>query len=105
MIKVSKKLFIELIMNGENKGAGFGKIALKDGTIVPVNFYDRYYKDTLFHLIEIEELEEYYALEPSDKVITDSEEAKEWEDTMTGLKDTLKDIVNLLKEDKAEGGV
>lgn len=103
MIKVSKKLFIELIMNGQDKGAGFGKITLKDGNKVPVNFYDRYYEDTLFHLIEIEETEEYYALEPSDKVITDSQEAKEWEDTMTGLKDTLKDVVDLLKEDK--GGV
>ena len=107
MIKISKKLFIELIMNGEDKGAGFGKIVLKDGKAVPVNFYDRSYKDTLFHLIEIEETDEFYALEESDKVITDSKEAKDWDNTMTGLKNTLTDVVDILKsikeDEKKEG--
>lgn len=101
MIKVSKKLAIELIMNGENRGAGFGKITLKDGNKVPVNFYDRYYEDTLFHLIEIEETDEFYALELSDKIETNSEEAQEFNKTMDGLKGALSDVVDILKDIKA----
>ena len=98
MIKVSNKLATTLILEGENRGSGFGKVIMKDGNKVNVNFYDRYFEDTLFHLIEVEETDEFYALEPCDKVITDSEEAKEFNQTLDGLKNSLEDVISILKD-------
>lgn len=98
MIKVSNKLATTLILEGENRGSGFGKVIMKDGNKVNVNFYDRYFEDTLFHLIEVEETDEFYALEPSDKVITDSEDAKEFNQTLDGLKNSLEDVISILKD-------
>ena len=104
MIKVSNKLALEIIMNGENRGAGLGKIKMQDGKEVPVNFYDRYYDNTLFHLIEIEETDEFYALQNSDQVITDSPEAKLVDEAFKGLHESLDDIISILKEINKEVG-
>ena len=98
MINISNKLSTTLILEVEYRGSVFGKVIMKDGNKVDVNFYDRYFEDTLFHLIEVEETNEFYALEPSDKIITDSEEAKEFNQTLDGLKNSLEDVISALKD-------
>ena len=94
MIKISKNLALEMIINGKNLGSTLGK--LNNGT--PVNIYKRAYQKDIYEIVENQETNEIFVIENNDIVTTN--ENSEMNKTLDGLKDTLTDIVTLLKEEK-----
>ena len=94
MIKISKNLALEMIINGKNLGSTLGK--LNNGT--PVNIYKREYQKDIYEIAENEETDEFFVIENSDIITID--ENSEMNKALDGLKDTLTDIVTLLKEEK-----
>ena len=86
MIKISKNLALEMIINGKNLGSTLGK--LNNGT--PVNIYKREYQKDIYEIVEIEE---------NNDIVTINENS-EMNRTLDGLKNTLTDIVAVLKEEK-----
>ena len=94
MIKITNKLAIEMIMNGKDLGNTLGK--LNNGT--PVNIYKREYQKDIYEIVEIEETNEFFVIENNDMITIN--ENSEMNRTLDGLKDTLTDIVTLLKEEK-----
>lgn len=94
MIKITNKLAIEMIMNGKDLGNTFGKL----NNDTPVNIYKREYQKDIYEIIENEETNEFFVIENNDIVtINENDEMKR---TLGGLKNTLTDIVTLLKEEK-----
>lgn len=99
MIRISNKLALDMIVNGEDKGCGFVTIKMKDSEEkIPANYYTRIYEGDRYEIVEIEhETEsEFYVIADNDIVTTST--SNELSDTLNGLKDTLKDIINTLKE-------
>ena len=94
MIKISKNLALEIIINGKNLGSTLGK--LNNGT--PVNIYKREYQKDIYQIVENEETDEFFVIENNDMITID--ENSEMNKALDGLKDTLTDIVTLLKEEK-----
>ena len=94
MIKISKNLALEMIINGKNLGSTLGK--LNNGT--PVNIYKREYQKDIYEIAENEETDEFFVIENND-IVTINENS-EMNRTLDGLKNTLTDIVTLLKEEK-----
>lgn len=94
MIKITNKLAIEMIMNGKDLGNTFGKL----NNDIPVNIYKREYQKDIYEIIENEETNEFFVIENNDMITID--ENSEMNKALDGLKDTLTDIVTLLKEEK-----
>ena len=94
MIKISKDLALGMIINGKNLGSTLGK--LNNGT--PVNIYKREYQKDIYEIVENEETNEFFVIENNDMITID--ENSEMNKALDGLKDTLTDIVTLLKEEK-----
>ena len=94
MIKISKNLALEMIINGKNLGSTLGK--LNNGT--PVNIYKREYQKDIYEIVENEETNEFFVIENNDMITID--ENSQINKALDGLKDTLTDIVTLLKEEK-----
>lgn len=94
MIKITNKLAIEMIMNGKDLGNTFGKL----NNETPVNIYKREYQKDIYEIVENEETDEFFVIENSDMITID--ENSEMNKALDGLKDTLTDIVTLLKEEK-----
>ena len=94
MIKISKNLALEMIINCKDLGSTLGK--LNDRT--PVNIYKREYQKDIYEIVENEETDEFFVIENSDMITID--ENSEMNKALDGLKDTLTDIVTLLKEEK-----
>ena len=94
MIKITNKLAIEMIMNGKDLGNTFGKL----NNDTPVNIYKREYQKDIYEIIENEETNEFFVIENNDMITID--ENSEMNKALDGLKDTLTDIVTLLKEEK-----
>lgn len=94
MIKITNKLAIEMIMNGKDLGNTFGKL----NNDTPVNIYKREYQKDIYEIIENEETNEFFVIENNDMITID--ENSEMNKALDDLKDTLTDIVTLLKEEK-----
>ena len=94
MIKISKNLALEMIINGKDLGSTLGKLNNR----TPVNIYKREYQKDIYEIVENEETNEFFVIENNDIVTTN--ENSEMYKTLDGLKDTLTDIVTLLKEEK-----
>ena len=94
MIKISKNLALEMIINGKNLGSTLGKLNNR----TPVNIYKREYQKDIYEIVKNEETNEFFVIENNDIVTTN--ENSEMNKTLDGLKDTLTDIVTLLKEEK-----
>ena len=94
MIKISKNLALEMIINGKNLRSTLSK--LNNGT--PVNIYKREYQKDIYEIVENEETDEFFVIENNDMIIID--ENSQMNKALDGLKDTLTDIVTLLKEEK-----
>lgn len=94
MIKISKNLALEMIIKGKNLGSTLGK--LNNGTTV--NIYKREYQKDIYEIVEDEKTNEFFVIENND-IVTINEDS-EMNRTLDGLKDTLTDIVTLLKEEK-----
>lgn len=95
-----------IIVDGEDKGFSLGRIVSND--IQPITIYHRIYKNKNYDIAEIEtydyktgeEETRYYKVDEKDFTNDDSELSEEWNKAFKGLKNTLEEIVNLLKEDK-----
>lgn len=94
MIKITNKLAIEIIMNGKDLGNTFGKL----NNETPVNIYKREYQKDIYEIVEDEKTNEFFVIENNDIVTIN--ENDEMNRTLGGLKNTLTDIVTLLKEEK-----
>ena len=94
MIKISKNLALEMIINGKDLGSTFGKLNNK----TQVNIYKREYQKDIYEIVENEETNEFFVIENNDMITID--ENSEMNKALDGLKDTLTDIVTLLKEEK-----
>ena len=94
MIKISKNLALEMIIKGKNLGSTLGKLNNR----TPVNIYKREYQKDIYQIVENEETDEFFVIENNDMITID--ENSEINKTLDGLKDTLTDIVTLLKEEK-----
>lgn len=94
MIKITNKLAIEMIMNGKDLGNTFGKL----NNETPVNIYKREYQKDIYEIVEDEKTNEFFVIENNDIVTIN--ENDEMNRTLGGLKNTLTDIVTLLKEEK-----
>ena len=94
MIKITNKLAIEMIMNGKDLGNTFGKL----NNETPVNIYKREYQKDIYEIVEDEKTNEFFVIENND-IVTINENDK-MNRTLGGLKNTLTDIVTLLKEEK-----
>ena len=94
MIKITNKLAIEMIMNGKDLGNTFGKL----NNDTPVNIYKREYQKDIYEIVENEETNEFFVIENNDMITID--ENSEMNKALDDLKDTLTDIVTLLKEEK-----
>ena len=94
MIKMSKNLALEMIINGKNLGSTFDKL----NNETPVNIYKREYQKDIYQIVENEETDEFFVIENNDMITID--ENSEMNKALDGLKDTLTDIVTLLKEEK-----
>lgn len=94
MIKISKNLALEMIINGKDLGSIFGKL----NNETPVNIYKREYQKDIYEIVEDEKTNEFFVIENNDIVTIN--ENDEMNRTLGGLKNTLTDIVTLLKEEK-----
>ena len=94
MIRISKNLALEMIINGKNLGSTFDKL----NNETPVNIYKREYQKDIYQIVENEETDEFFVIENNDMITID--ENSEMNKALDGLKDTLTDIVTLLKEEK-----
>ena len=94
MIQITNKLAIEMIMNGKDLGNTFGKL----NNETPVNIYKREYQKDIYEIVEDEKTNEFFVIENNDIVTIN--ENDEMNRTLGGLKNTLTDIVTLLKEEK-----
>lgn len=94
MIKITNKLAIEMIINGKDLGSTFGKL----NNETPVNIYKREYQKDIYEIVEDEKTNEFFVIENNDIVTIN--ENDEMNRTLGGLKNTLTDIVTLLKEEK-----
>ena len=94
MIKISKNLALEMIINGKDLGSTFDK--LNNETLV--NIYKREYQKDIYEIVEDEKTNEFFVIENNDIVTIN--ENDEMNRTLGGLKNTLTDIVTLLKEEK-----
>lgn len=94
MIKITNKSAIEMIMNGKDLGNTFGKL----NNETPVNIYKREYQKDIYEIVEDEKTNEFFVIENNDIVTIN--ENDEMNRTLGGLKNTLTDIVTLLKEEK-----
>ena len=94
MIKISKNLALEMIIKGKDLGSTLGKLNNR----TPVNIYKREYQKDIYEIVKNEETNEFFVIENND-IVTINENS-EMNRTLDGLKDTLTDIVTLLKEEK-----
>ena len=94
MIKISKNLALEMIINGKDLGSTLGKLNNR----TPVNIYKREYQKDIYEIVENEETNEFFVIENNDIVTTN--ENSGMNKTLGDLKDILTDIVTLLKEEK-----
>ena len=94
MIKISKNLALEMIINGKDLGSTLSKLNNR----TPVNIYKREYQKDIYEIVEIEESNEFFVIENND-IVTINENS-EMNRTLDGLKNTLTDIVAVLKEEK-----
>ena len=94
MIKISKNLALEMIINGKNLGSTLDKLNNR----TPVNIYKREYQKDIYEIVKNEETNEFFVIENNDMITID--ENSEMNKALDGLKDTLTDIVTLLKEEK-----
>ena len=94
MIKISKNLALEMIIKGKDLGSTLGKLNNR----TPVNIYKREYQNDIYEIVEDEKTNEFFVIENNDMITID--ENSEMNKALDGLKDTLTDIVTLLKEEK-----
>ena len=94
MIKISKNLALEMIINGKNLGSTLGKLNNR----TPVNIYKREYQKDIYEIVKNEETNEFFVIENNDMITID--ENSQMNKALDGLKDTLTDIVTLVEEEK-----
>lgn len=101
MERITKAEALKILLHGENKGCSIGKMVIQN-TPYQANFYYRIYEGKSYELAEIEELDAFMIITNKDynKISIPSEEAKEWRETLDGLKDALNDVVDILKSIK-----
>ena len=106
MKRIKSDFAKRIIVYGEGRGFSLARIVSDD--IQPITIYHRIYKNKKYDIAEIETYDYktgeeetlYYEVDENDYTNDDSELSKEWNEAFNGLKNTLEEIVNLLKEDK-----
>lgn len=99
MIKISNKLAQYMIVEGQDKGFSLGYV--NGDKSIKYTLYVRVVDGDEYIIAENGKLDEYAVLEPIDTFEKDTEYAE----IMSGLKDTLNDLLKLLQDEKKEKGV
>lgn len=94
MIRISERLAQYMIINGQDRGFSLGYV--NGDKSIKYNLYVRLVDGDNYVIAENEKLNEYSVLEPIDNFEKDTEYAE----TMSGLKDTLNDLLKILKDEK-----
>ena len=94
MIKLESNVAKHILVYGTDKGFSLGYINDDKNTVY--NVYIRILDNFEFIIAENEKTEEYYALTGKDKF----EIYSEYSEAMSGLKDTLNDLLKILKDEK-----
>lgn len=94
MIKLESNVAKHILVYGTDKGFSLGYINDDKNTVY--NVYIRILDNFEFIIAENEIAEEYYALTEKDKF----EIYSEYSEAMSGLKDTLNDLLKILKDEK-----
>ena len=94
MIKLESNVAKHILVYGTDKGFSLGYINDDKNTVY--NVYIRILDNFKFIIAENEKTEEYYALTGKDKF----EIYSEYSEAMSGLKDTLNDLLKILKDEK-----
>lgn len=96
MKMISKNLFTQIIMNGKDCGSAMGYVN-NDKTNL-LNVYVREYDNTTFILAENELTSEYFVLLGNDSF----QQQEQYVEAMSGLKETLEDIIAILPNEKGD---